>query len=67
VVSFLKRETKDDFNFDLDEAIEKIKYDDKFLTYMVANMAAIVEHSDEAIIGIDCDGTKCRLITTIFF
>ena len=67
MVSFLKRETEDDFNFDLDEAIEKIKYDDKFLTYMVANMAAIVEHSDEAIIGIDCDGTKCRLITTIFF
>ena len=55
--SYFKRETKDDFNLDLEEAIEKIKYDDKFLTYMVANMAAIVEHSDDAIIGIDCDGT----------
>jgi len=57
VVSYLKRETDNEFNFDLDEAIEKIKYDDEFLTYMVANMAAIVEHSDDAIIGIDCDGT----------
>ena len=67
MVFYLKRETENELNFDLDEAIEKIKSDDEFLTYMVANMAAIVEHSDEAIIGIDCDGTKCRLITTIFF
>jgi len=53
----LNRELEDELNFDLDEAIEKIKYDDQFLTYMIANMAGIVEHSDDAIIGIDCEGT----------
>jgi PAS domain S-box-containing protein len=53
----LNREIEDELNFDLDEAIEKIKYDDQFLTYMIANMAWIVEHSDDAIIGIDCEGT----------
>ena len=57
VVHSLKNETDNEFDFDLDEAIEKIKYDNEFLTYMVANMAAIVEHSDDAIIGIDCEGT----------
>ena len=57
MVFYLKLETENELNFDLDEAIEKIKCDDEFLTYMVANMAAIVEHSDDAIIGIDCDGT----------
>ncbi len=57
MVPYLKGNVEDDFNFDLDEAIEKIKYDDKFLTYMIANMAAIVEHSDDAIIGLDCEGT----------
>ena len=55
MVFYLKHETENELNFDLDEAIEKIKSDDEFLTYMVANMAAIVEHSDDAIIGIDCD------------
>jgi PAS domain S-box-containing protein len=56
-VSYLKHEVKDNWSFDLDEAIDKIKDNDEFLTYMIANMAAIVEHSDDAIIGIDCDGT----------
>jgi PAS domain S-box-containing protein len=53
----LNREIDDELNFDLDEAIEKIKYDDQFFTYMIANMAGIVEHSEDAIIGIDCEGT----------
>lgn len=42
---------------DLEEAIDKIRDTDEHLAFMVANMAAIVEHSDDAIIGVDNDGT----------
>ena len=52
----MEHETIDNFNFDLDEAIQRIKHDDEYLTNMAANMAAI-EHSEDAIIGIDCEGT----------
>ncbi len=52
----LKHETIDNSNFDLHETIEKINHDNEYLTNMVANMAAI-EHSEDAIIGIDCEGT----------
>lgn len=52
----MKHETIDNSNFDLHETIEKINHDNEYLTNMVANMAAI-EHSEDAIIGIDCEGT----------
>lgn len=50
-------EIKDDFAVLLEKMIEKIRHDDEYLSFMIANMAAIVEHSDDAIIGIDNDGT----------
>ena len=53
----MKHKIKDDFIIDLEEAIDKIRGTDEYLAFMVANMAAIVEHSDDAIIGVDNDGT----------
>ena len=53
----MKHKIKDDFIIDLEEAIDKIRDTDEYLAFMVANMAAIVEHSDDAIIGVDNDGT----------
>ena len=50
-------EIKDDFAILLEEMIEKIRHEDEYLSFMVATMAAIVEHSEDAIIGIDNDGT----------
>ena len=48
---------KDEFIIDLEESIDKIRKTDEYLAFMVANMAAIVENSDDAVIGLDNDGT----------
>ncbi|HML04245.1 MAG TPA: PAS domain S-box protein [Methanobacterium sp.] len=48
---------KDEFIIDLEESIDKIRDTDEYLAFMVANMAAIVENSDDAIIGLSNDGT----------
>lgn len=48
---------KDEFIIDLEEAIDKIRDTDEHLAFMVANMAAIVQNSDDAVIGVDNDGT----------
>jgi len=53
----LQEEEKDDFITLLEEVIEKIRHEDEYLSFMVGNMAAIVENSEDAIIGIDNDGT----------
>ncbi len=53
----MEHKIKDDFILDLEEAIDKIRRTDESLAFVVANMAAIVEHSDDAIIGVDNDGT----------
>jgi PAS domain S-box-containing protein len=48
---------EDEFIIDLEETIEKIREIDEFAAFMIANMAAIVEQSDNAIIGMDSQGT----------
>lgn len=53
----MENEIKDDFVVLLEDLIEKIRQDDEYVSFMVGNMAAIVEHSEDAIIGIDNDGT----------
>jgi PAS domain-containing protein len=51
----LQKESKD-FIILLEEVIEKIRNEDEYFSFIVGNMAAIFEHSDDAIIGIDNDG-----------
>jgi len=56
-VFYLKQTTKDEFIIDLEEMIDNIRDNDEFVAFTIANMAAIVENSDDAIIGIDYEGT----------
>jgi PAS domain S-box-containing protein len=53
----LETESKDSFISLLEELIEKIRKEDDYVSFMVGNMAAIVQYSEDAIIGIDNDGT----------
>jgi len=53
----LDDEGKESFISLLEELIEKIRKEDDYFSFMVGNMAAIVQYSEDAIIGIDNDGT----------
>jgi len=53
----LENEGKDSFINLLEDLIEKIRKEDDYVSFMVGNMAAIVQYSQDAIIGIDNDGT----------
>jgi PAS domain-containing protein len=53
----LDKESNDSFINILEDLIEKIRKEDDYVSFMVGNMAAIVEYSQDAIIGIDNDGT----------
>lgn len=53
----MKRRNDDEFLIDLEESIDKVRATDEYLAFMVANMAAIVENSDDAVIGVDNEGT----------
>lgn len=53
----MEEENKDNFIILLEDLIERIRQDDDYVSFMVGNMAAIVQYSDDAIIGTDNDGT----------
>ncbi|MCE5214328.1 MAG: PAS domain S-box protein [Methanobacterium sp.] len=53
----MEEESKDNFISLLEDLIERIRQDDDYVSFMVGNMAAIVQYSEDAIIGTDNDGT----------
>lgn len=53
----MEYESNDSFIGLIEELIEKIRKEDDYASFMVGSMAAIVEYSQDAIIGIDNDGT----------